>query len=662
MKIPELAKKLEITPRDLRKHASNFGYNIGHKSRTIKDSVAEKLEKEIQELLKKEQKAEKLKEDQVKIEKEDQSKIGSPQDEKIEIPPILTVKSFASLIQKPVTVVIKELMKNGIMATINENIDYDTAVIIADELKVEVVQSKDKEAQTNSEKIDKTKLSIRPPVVVIMGHVDHGKTALLDKIRESNVAASESGGITQHIGAYQVSAKIKDGKSRPITFIDTPGHKAFTAMRAHGVSITDIVVLVVAADDGVQPQTREAIEHANAAGVPIIVAINKIDLPSSDVEKVKKELAILELNPEDWGGTTPMIPISSKTGKGINELLEVVLLSADLEELKAVSEGPAQGIVVESYLDQKAGPIASILIQSGELTSKDIIVVGDTWGRIRKMTDFQGDKLQEAKPSTPVRILGLNKVPDFGSKMTVVSDAKTAKTMILDIKKAGTVKSIGSSGLAEVSKNVKSGTLKDLNIIIKADVAGSITALKSSLEAMGNTEVGVKIISASVGNISESDVMLAEASNAIILGFKIQASSAARKLSQISNIEIHNYSIIYDLLDEVKAALSGMLESEKVEVEIARGKILKIFSWTKNSKIIGVKVLSGEIQKGLKFYEKQGDKKIGSGKILSLKIGKEVVDNADEGKECGLGIEFDLKLEIDSKLVFYKIEERLRKL
>ncbi|MFH1750010.1 MAG: translation initiation factor IF-2 [bacterium] len=661
MKIPELAKKLEITPADLRKYASDLGYNIGHKSRTIKDSVALKLDEKIKELLE-QKKVERLKKDQANIKKKDQSEAGPPQAEKIEIPPILTVKNFASLIQKPVTVVIKELMKNGIMATINENIDYDTAAIIADELEIKVVRSKNKEAQTSSENIDKTKLSIRPPVVVVMGHVDHGKTALLDKIRESNVAASESGGITQHIGAYQVNAKTKEGKTRLITFIDTPGHEAFTAMRAHGASITDIVILVVAADDGVKPQTREAIEHANAAGVPIIVAINKIDLPGSDTEKVKKELASLELNPEDWGGTTPMVPISAKTGKGIDELLEVVLLSVDLEELKAVSEGLAQGVVIESFLDQKSGPIASVLVQSGKLTSKDTIVVKDTWGRILKMTNFQGDKIQEAGPSTPVRILGLNHVPDFGSKMTAVSDEKTAKMTILNIKRVNAAKTIGSGGLAEVSKNIKSGTLKDLNIIIKADVAGSIAALKNSLEAMGNKEVGVKIISASVGNISESDVMLAEASNAIILGFKVQASPTARKLSQTNNIDIHNYSIIYDLLDEVKAALSGMLESEKVEVEIARGKILKIFSWTKNNKIIGVKVLSGEIQKGLKFYEKQGDKKIGSGKILSLKIGKEVVDNASEGKECGLGIEFNQKLQIDSKLIFYKIEERLRKL
>ncbi len=654
MKIPELARKLEITPRDLREYARKFGYDVGRKSRTIKDSIALKLEEEIVKI--------KIKQDIEKAKIVEVKSKDEIKDQKIEIPAVLTVKDFASLIQKPITVVIKELMKNGIMATINENIDFDTAVIIADELEVEVVRLKNIQIQTNTEKIDKSKLSIRPPVVVVMGHVDHGKTALLDKIRESNIAASESGGITQHIGAYQVNAKISDGKKRPITFIDTPGHEAFTAMRAHGARITDIVILVVAADDGVQPQTREAIEHANAAGVPIIVAINKIDLPRSDIEKVKKELASLELNPEDWGGTTPMIPISAKTGKGINDLLEVVLLSADLEELKAIPDGPAQGVVVESFLDQKAGPIISVLIQSGKLAMKDTIVVGDTWGRIRKMTNFKGEKIQEAGPSTPVRILGLSKVPNFGSKIISVSDEKTAKTTILNLKKIDTTKSMNSRGLAEVSKNIKSGTLKDLNIIIKADVAGSITALRSSLEAMGNKEVGINIIAASVGNISESDIMLAEASNAIILGFKVQTSPIAKKLSQTNNTEIHNYSIIYDLLDEVKAALSGMLESEKVEIEVGRGKILKIFSWTKNNKIIGTKVLGGEIQKGYKFYEKQDDKKNGIGKVLSLKIGKQDVDSASEGKECGLGVEFDQKLEIGSKLIFYKIEERLRKL
>ncbi|KKQ90994.1 MAG: Translation initiation factor IF-2 [Berkelbacteria bacterium GW2011_GWA1_39_10] len=594
------------------------------------------------------------------------------------ISPVLTVREFADILNLSVTEIISKLVKNGVMATINELIDFDTMAIIADEFAVEV-KLKEEEKIVASLKQVKKNLKLRSPVVTVMGHVDHGKTKLLDAIRHTDVIATEAGGITQHIGAYQVTIRPKDetssqgsksnreilrktqddfaSKSRKITFLDTPGHEAFSAMRAHGANITDVVVLVVAANDGVKPQTIEAINHAKEAGVPIVVAINKVDLPDADIDKTKRQLADNGLLSEQWGGDVPMINVSAKETKNIDSLLEMILLVADLKELKADPTLSATGVVIESHMQSGMGPIATVLVQEGTLKIGDPIVIGDTYGKVRIMENYLGKKIKEAAPSVPVRIAGLQDLPDFGNRFLVVENEKTAK----ELTKTKTIKRRVIS-ITELSQDIKAGKIKELKIVLKSDVAGSLEAIKSSLKNLEDKEVKIKIIHEGVGDISESDINMAVASHALVIGFRVKASTDVMNLARRENIKISIYDIIYQLLDDLTAALSGLLEPEIIETEIGRLSILAVFKTSKNEKIIGGRVTKGKLEDHCQVRIVRDKDTIGMGEITSLQQNKKDTSEVAEGFECGLKVESPTKILVGDSLECYKKEERTRKL
>jgi translation initiation factor IF-2 len=661
MKIAELAKKLEIKPTDLRQKIADFGIDIGKKARTIKDKTAEEIIKKIEDERTVLEATESAKKSEEKIEKKDQTTEAEEEKTPIEIPEAITVKDFSGRINQPVTEVIKALMKNGVMATINENIDFETAVIIAEEFGIKCCEAKKEETKVVVEEKGPQDIKPRPAVITVMGHVDHGKTTLLDKIRQENVVATESGGITQHIGAYKVNVKTKEHKKeRTITFLDTPGHEAFTAMRAHGAKITDIAVLVVAAEDGVKPQTKEAIDHAKAAGVPIIIAINKIDKPIADPQKTKKELAAYGLATEDWGGSTPVVEVSALTGKGIPELLEMILLVADLQELITNYAGNARGVVIEAHKDPKVGPIASILIQKGVLSEGDAIIIDKVYGKIRRMEDDQGKQIDKAYPSDPVKITGLSQVPNFGEIMIVVSSEKEARNLVEKAEVEKKEKKV--LGISEVAQSVREGKIKELDIILKVDADGSIAAITDSLAAISTEDVKVKIIRSAVGEITSSDVLMAAASNAIIIGFRVGVTSAAKKNAAQQNIKISNYDVIYQLIDDVYAAAAGLLEPEIVETEVGKLKILAIFTHGKNKKIIGGKVTQGYVEKGLHADIYRESEKIGEGKILNLQQAKKDTPIVEEGFEAGLELETPLEIQEGDKLLAIKKEEIVRKI
>lgn len=592
---------------------------------------------------------------------------SSPEVKKItvELPSVLTVREFAENLNLPVTEVIGALIKNGVMANINESIDFDTMAIIGDELGFEVKPQVEEEKTVKAKVAAKKHLVLRAPVVTVMGHVDHGKTKLLDAIRSTDVVATESGGITQHIGAYQVKIKpktrsrsgVKGQETRTITFLDTPGHEAFSAMRAHGANITDVVVLVVAANDGVKPQTIEAANHAKEAKVPVIVAINKIDLPDADAEKTKRQLADIKLAPEEWGGETQLVEVSAKTGQNIDRLLEMILLIADLEELKADPNLSGSGVVIESHMQAGRGPIATVLVQEGTLHLGDPVVIGRTYGKVRIMENYLGKKMTKAGPSTPVRIAGLQDLPNFGDRFVVVKDDKEAREMTKA--KSITRKVIS---ITDLSSNIKEGKVKELKIVLKADVAGSLEALKNSLKNISTEEVKINIIHEGVGDISESDINMAVASSALVIGFRVRADADVMNLAKRENIKISIYDIIYQLIDDLSAALSGLLEPEIVETEIGRLEVLAVFRTTKNEKIIGGKVTTGKIENGAQVRITRDKDTIGEGKITNLQQGKKDTLEVLEGFECGLKIATPTKILVGDILEAYKKEERVRKL
>ncbi len=576
----------------------------------------------------------------------------------VEIPSVLTVREFAEALNLPVTDIISKLVQNGVMATINESIDFDTMTIIGDELRFEIKATSNKIQDTNKETTKKN-LKPRPPVVTVMGHVDHGKTKLLDAIRHTDVVAGESGGITQHIGAYRVTIKPSDKKKqeRAITFLDTPGHEAFSAMRAHGANITDVVVLVVAANDGVKPQTIEALNHAKVASVPIVVAINKIDLPDADIDKVKRQLADQGLNPEEWGGKTPMVAVSAKQNQNIDELLEMILLVADLKELKADPTLPSSGVVIESHMQAGMGPVATVLVQEGTLKINDPVVIGQTYGKVRIMENYLGKKVTEAGPSTPVRIAGLQEVPNFGDRVLAVASEKEAR----DLTAVKTIKRKVLS-ISEFSQDIKEGKIKELKLILKADVAGSLEAIKKSLNDLATEEVKINIIHEGVGDISESDINMAISSHALVIGFRVKADADVMNLARRENVKIQIYDIIYQLIDDLTAALSGLLEPEIVEIEIGRLSVLAVFKVTKKEQIVGGKVTTGKIENGTDVRIVRDKDTIGMGKITSLQQNKKDVSECAENFECGLKVETQTKIKVGDSLECYKKEERTRKL
>lgn len=677
-RVYELAKELNISSKDLLSKLSDLDIKVKNHMSTledeevelIKDLLAEKPKEEKQKDQKiHEQEAQDKEEKEIeedsfyedreekraykksfkkggKKNKKFQKKFVSEESAKedeikiITIPEFLTVKELAEKMKVNPTEIIKKLIAQGIMVTVNQQIDFETASKIAEEygFLVDKEEVKDELEAIFEDTPDREEdLKPRPPIVTVMGHVDHGKTSLLDAIRKTNVTMKEMGGITQHIGASVV--EINDKK---VVFLDTPGHEAFTAMRARGASVTDIVVLVVAADDGVMPQTIEAINHVKAANVPLIVAINKIDLPTANPDRVKTELSELGLVPEEWGGNTICVPVSAKKNIGIDDLLEMILLVAEMEDLKANPNKPARGTVIEAKLEKGKGPVATVIVQNGTLQVGDAVIAGTTYGKVRAMFDDKGRKIKKAGPSMPVEILGFSEVPEAGDKFVVVENEKKARELAekrREVQRELELKKKQKVSLEDLFRQIQEGTVKELNVIIKADVQGSVEALRKSLEELSNEEVRIRVIHGAVGAITETDVMLASASNAIIIGFNVRPETNAKALAEKEKVEIKLYRIIYDAIEDVKAAMKGMLEPKYKEVELGRAEVRAVFKIPGVGNVAGCYVLNGKITRNADVRIVRDGIVIYEGKIASLKRFKDDVREVQQGFECGIGIE-----------------------
>ncbi|MGB9673198.1 MAG: translation initiation factor IF-2 [Anaerolineales bacterium] len=584
----------------------------------------------------------------------------------IQLPATITIRDLAKVIDVSPIDVIKKLMANGVMANINQQIDFDTAAIVAAEMGYEATLEVEETA--NQEELgeiplwrriilseDSDKLVNRPPVVTILGHVDHGKTTLLDAIRHTNVAGEEAGGITQHIGAYQI-----EHNGRLITFLDTPGHAAFTAMRARGAQGADIVVLVVAADDGVMPQTKEAAAHAKAAHVPIIVALNKIDKPNADVDRVKQQLAEIGLVPDEWDGDTIVVPISAKQKKGLEDLMEAILLVADNMNIKANPKGKIIGTVIEAKVDRAKGVLATLLVQNGTLEVGDVVIAGNSYGRIKAMFDFTGKKVRKATPSTPVSVMGLNDVPQAGEMFEVVESEKDARAIIIERsekQKAAETTAKKAITLEQLFDRFQAGDVRELRLIIKADVQGSLEPVVNSLKEINHGDIKVNILHAETGNISENDVMLASASNAVIIGFNVQADNAARKLAESEGVSIRLYDIIYRLTEDVEKALKGMLEPEEKEVIIGHAEVRAVFHISKIGNIAGCYVTDGEIHRNAKMRVLRKGEVVAEGAVSSLKHLTEDVREVKQGFECGIAVKGFDAFEKGDVLECYVVEK-----
>ncbi len=573
--------------------------------------------------------------------------VKQPSAPQVTLPESITVRDLANQLHASPIAVIKILMANGVLANINQPIDFDTAAVVASEMGFEVLEEKPKQAEEAVAAVseepqrarsdflageDEANLVPRPPIVAVLGHVDHGKTTLLDAIRKTNVAAGEAGGITQRIGAYRV-----DYNGQAITFIDTPGHEAFTAMRARGAKATDIVVLVVAADDGIMPQTTEAIDHARAARVPIIVALNKVDKANANVERVKQQLADVGLVPQEWGGNTMVVPVSALRGQGIEDLLESILLQAEEMRNRANPKSPAAGTVIESYMDRSRGPLATLLVQNGTLRNGDTVVAGATWGRVRAMFDENGHSVKEAAPSTPVQVMGLVSVPEAGSTFRVVADEREAKEILGErleaAQSAATEKR--TLTLEEMMARLKSGESEQLNLILKADAQGSIEPIVTSLMRLQDEKHKVEILRAATGAVSESDVSLASASDAVIIGFNVPVEGAARRAAEDLGVEIRLYDIIYQMIEDMTGVLQGMGKVVYAPVDIGKAEVRQVFK-VRNGAIAGCYVLSGKLQRGAKVRVVRGGQVIWEGGMASLRRFTEDVREVREGFECGL--------------------------
>ena len=559
---------------------------------------------------------------------------------KVLIPDEIGVGELASRMKKTGAEVVKCLIKNGVMASLSDIIDFDTAAIIAEEMgcKVEkevIVTIEERLIDTAEDKEED--LAPRAPVVVVMGHVDHGKTSLLDYIRNANVASGEAGGITQHIGAYQV-----DVKGSTVTFLDTPGHEAFTAMRARGAMITDVAILVVAADDGIMPQTVESINHAKAANIPIIVAINKMDKPAANPDRIMQQLTEYELVPEEWGGETIVCPISAKTGMGIDTLLDMVVLTSEVQELRANPNRSAHGAVIEARLDKGRGPVATLLVQNGTLKQGDVIIAGTAVGRVRAMTNARGQKLAEAGPSVPVEIIGMGEVPGAGDDFHAVADERMARELVEQRKheqKSAVSSQVGKVTLEDLFSQIQAGEMKNLNVIVKADVQGSAEAVKASLEKLTNEEVRVRVIHCAVGAISESDVMLAGTSGAIVVGFNVRPDANAKEHAARMGVDLRMYRVIYDAINEIEAAMKGMLAPKFREVDLGRAEVRNVFRITNVGMVAGCYVLDGVMRRNAQMRLLRDNIVIYDGAIASLQRFKDSVKEVASGYECGITFE-----------------------
>ncbi|WP_236913905.1 translation initiation factor IF-2 [Clostridium sp. Cult2] len=654
IRVYELAKELEMTSKELIEKMNELDIDISSHMSSLESEEAEmirELFEEDKEVIKENERTSKGKGTKPKkkgdnkqkmdnvTEKIDEEKV----DKIIEIGDSIIVKDFADEMGLNATQVITKLIGLGVMASQNQPIDFDTASIIGDEFGFRVIKEQEEDIEDIEKEFDldfeddPKNLKPRPPVVTVMGHVDHGKTSLLDAIRKTSVTTQEAGGITQHIGASIVNV---EGKK--VVFLDTPGHEAFTSMRARGTQVTDLAILVVAADDGVMPQTIEAINHAKAAGVPIIVAINKIDKPDANIDRIKQELVEHGLVPEEWGGDTISVPVSALRKEGIDELLEMILLVAEMQELKANPNRKAVGTVIEAQLDKGRGPVATVLVQKGTLRVGDMVVTGSASGRVRAMFDDRGKKVKKASPSIPVAILGLSEVPLSGDLLYAVEDEKTARTYAdkkKEMVREEQLKSSQKISLDDLFEKIQLGEIKDLNIIIKTDVRGTIDAIKQSLEKLENEEVKVNIIHGGVGGITESDVMLASASNAIIIGFNVRPTLNALDIAKLEKVDVRTYRVIYDAIEDIKSAIKGMLEPKYIEEVIGRAQVRATFRVPNVGVVAGIYVQQGKITRNSIIRLLRDDVVIFEGKVSSLKRFKDDVREITSGYEGGLGLE-----------------------
>lgn len=632
MNVTELARILKITPQELKDSLPQLGFDIGQKAIKINRNVANKIIKEWPILRK--QLAHKKAEAE-KLAQEKKAGLAKENSRKVAIANVLTVRDFANVLNQPINIILAELMKNGIFASLNEKIDYDTAWLVGSELGYEI-SKKDENDQVVEEENklkeilktqDKNKMFERPPVIVVMGHVDHGKTKLLDAVRKTDVVAREAGGITQHIGAYQVSRK-----GQAITFIDTPGHEAFTAMRGRGAKIADIAILVVAADDGVKPQTVEAFRIIEAAKIPYVVAINKIDKEAANIDKTKQELSSqLNIIPEDWGGKVTCAPISALRGKGIDELLDMVLLTAEAEaeNLKANPEAGGLGTIIESHVDKGAGPVATILVQNGTLRVGDpLSLEGVNLGKVRSLIDYRGETISEAGPATPAQIIGFKTLPQVGDMIEVGIGQKIKHKKIKSVARGG------ASNHSSITDD--DASVAKINLIIKSDVLGSAEAIEESLEKINTKKAKVKIIKKGLGNITDGDIKQSEATGADIIGFNVKIPTAIEEMAREKNVNIKMYSIIYDLINDIKEKIKEVVKVEYEKKEVGRFKVMAIFRSEKESQIVGGKVIDGVLEPGAMAEIFRNDEFYSDGAISKVQSGKEEITIAEKDQECGM--------------------------
>ncbi len=637
MDISTLSKQLNMSSQQLRYKMKEAGFYVSPKANKIDNQLAKQVLNAFS------------------TQKQAPAKTSAPKE--VSLPKVITIKELAAKLSLDVTAVIKKLIQNGVMATINEEIDYDTAAIVAGDLGFNV--SEVQEATTRlglgyvademkKEKEANPELFVtRPPIVAIMGHVDHGKTTLLDTMRSSKIVETESGGITQHIGAYQVS---HNGKF--VTFLDTPGHEAFSAMRARGANVTDIIVLVVAADDGVKPQTIEVINRAKLTGTPMIVAINKVDKPDSNIDRVKKELGDYGVVIEEWGGTIPVAKISALTGQGVDELLDLILLQAEVMELKANPTGQTLGTVIEAHLSRTLGPVATVIVQNGTLNLSDIAAVGKAFGKIRSMIDARGARLKTAPPSRAVQISGISDVPQAGDTLKIYPTLDEAKNQATAVARSERAKKFATTKQLSL-------TGKDLNLIIKVDVLGSLEAINEALAKLKNTEVKINVLDEGAGEINENDVLRADSANGVIIGFHTKVSGQAAKLAQAKGVTIQNYDIIYELIEDITRQVVEMLTPEVLRTDLGRAKIVAIFRTEKDKMIVGGNVAEGKIKDGAQFEIKRSDEIVGQGQILELQQSKVKTKEVLQGSEFGMSIKSSVKILEGDVLVIF--EETVRK-
>lgn len=667
MNITDLARRLRVPADELREKLPELGFDIGQKALKVPDRDVGRIMGAWKAYKKRQYLAKKREEQRAR--EELKQKVVDGTAEKIEIPEIVTVREFAERLNMPIAKVMQELMRAGILASLNERIDFETATIIAQDLgyitEHEGEASKGRDEDEGVDRLadalkasDDTALEQRPPVIVIMGHVDHGKTLLLDTIRKTNVVSGEAGGITQHIGAYQV-----EHKEQKLTFIDTPGHEAFTVMRSRGAKVADIAILVVAADDGIQPQTKEAINIVKASGMPFIVAINKIDKEGANVERVKGQLTEFDLIPEDYGGKTICVPISAKENQNIDQLLDMLLLVFDLEKEKIVADPSrrALGTIIESHVDKGQGPVATVLVQTGTLHVGEVVGLrGMNYGKVRAMKTWNGTDVKHAGPSMPVRILGFKSPPSVGDVLEVPEHPKQLEKLKAQLNKRAGAGEITIASTKKVPQTEETEDHATLNVIIKADVLGSLEAIIGMVEKIDNPYVSVKIVSRGLGNITDSEILQAEATGAFVAGFNVKVVKTAQRMARDKDVKTGEYTVIYKLFDEIVEKLKLLVPAEKIYTELGTLKVLATFVKVEKGMIAGGKVLKGEVRLGATARILRNDEVIGEGRIATLQAGKVDVKDVMQGAECGFTFEGKTKLEVDDIMEFYTEEEKER--